>query len=477
MGKEVTEAQADKMILFALACLPVSCVYGPLGTIIQSMLVIYMVWKCDVKLIPAMIIASYSGLNVRMFSSRFVFLKIGITVSTPQMCLFAMFFFVLVSLMRRRYDNPTAGFSVLWLPIFVPALIMSISAIMGGMRGHWTWPIFDALVPAGYLWAIVAGRTWEQGKVYFLKRMLVLFSIVAILRTLRILNVWNFALTPAVICLCFISMRVKLGLGYTMLAGIGSLAGLFNLVFANYMAVEADRGGAGTAELGSTFTNVGVCFFAVGLSWAIANKIIQRSIIRVLPYVMIVITTVILFYAIGVHEKSGLFEQNYATILERLQMKLFNDRGTVWSEGLKEVKTPPYFIKDIRVFIIYDAVIGKDDNGKFIRGYGLKLLPHNQVLTLLGRDGWWLGGVLCIFMWWMHIRTVNKATLFSDDPIFMLYIIPVSMALFHVLGLTGQSTCAANLVNHAFEATIACGIVYGAVSARERERRKYRRIR
>ena len=56
MGKEVTEAQADKMILFALACLPVSCVYGPLGTIIQSMLVIYMVWKCDVKLIPAMII-------------------------------------------------------------------------------------------------------------------------------------------------------------------------------------------------------------------------------------------------------------------------------------------------------------------------------------------------------------------------------------------------------------------------------------
>lgn len=468
MNKDLTDKQADQMILFALVCWGLSCVYGPIGTIAQAFLIISLIWKCNVKVIPALIICHFTGGTITFLSERYVFLKLGILVTPATVCIFAMFAFVLISLLRHRFDSSTARFMCLWLPAFLPALVMCIHAYMSGMRSMWTWPIFDVLVPSGYLWAVLAGRSWENGKLYFLKRMLVLFSVIAILRTLRIVGVWNFALTPAVICLFFISMRIKMRSSYTMLAGIGSMAGLVYLVFANYFAVESETGYAGTEELGSTFTQVAVCVLAVGLSFAINHKIILRGIIRVLPYALLIATTLMLFYAVNTHEKFGLVDQQYRTLAERWQAKLFNDRGTIWTEGLQEIKSPPYFIKDLRSFIVDDAVVGKDKSGKYLRGVGLKLLPHNQVLYLLGRDGWWLGLVLCWFMWWMHVRAVNKATQFADDPVFLLYFLPVSMALFHVLGLTGQSTCSAAFQNHGFESTIVCGLIYGAVTERVR---------
>ena len=468
MNKDLTDKQADQMILFALVCWGLSCVYGPIGTIAQAFLIISLVWKCNVKVIPALIICHFTGGTITFLSERYVLLKLGIIVSPATVCIFAMFAFVVISLLRHRFDSSTARFMCLWLPAFLPALVMCIHAYMSGMRSMWTWPIFDVLVPSGYLWAVLAGKTWEQGKMYFLKRMLVLFSAVAILRTAKIMGVWNFALTPAVICLFFISMRVRLGSTYTMLGGFGSVAGLINLVFSNYFTVAAETGSAGAEELGSTFTQVAVCFFAVGLSLAINYKIILRGVIRVLPYAMLIATTSMLFYAVNVHEKFGLVDQQYRTLAERWQAKLFNDRGTIWTEGLQEIKSPPYFIKDLRAFIVDDAMIGKDKSGKYLRGVGLKLPPHNQVLYLLGRDGWWLGLVLCCFMWWMHVRAVNKATQFADDPVFLLYFLPVSMALFHVLGLTGQSTCSAAFQNHGFESTIVCGLIYGAVTERVR---------
>ena len=241
--------------------------------------------------------------------------------------------------------------------------------------------------------------------------------------------------------------------------------------------IEAEAGYAGTAELGSSFTQVAVCAFAVCLAIGIKWKIIGNGIVRIMPYILITMTTVMLFYAVSTQEKFGLVDQEYDTMEGRLNAKLFNDRGTVWKEGIQEAKTSPYFIKDLRVFIDMNAVVGRDEQGRYIRGYGLKLLPHNQVLYLLGRDGWWLGLVLCIFMWWMHIRAVNKATKFGDDPVFMIYFIPVSMGLFHILGLTGQSTCSASFQTHGFESTIVCGIIYGAITERERLMRMYVRKR
>ena len=475
MYKPLSDSKADQMIKLAIGCWALSCIYGPLGVIAQTFLIMRLVWLCDVKVIPALIICHFTGGNITFLAKYAVLLKIGITLSPAQMCLFAMFAYVVVSVMRSRFDTSTLLFICLWLPAFAPAWIMSLSAYFNNMRSLWTWPIFDVLIPVGYLWAVLAGRTWESGKLYFLKRIIVLFSMLAILRTLKVVTVWNFALTPAVICLYLLSLQLKLGTRYTVLSAAASLAGLCNLLFARYFAIEADAGYAGTAELGSSFSQIGVCAFSVFLAFGIKCRIIGKGFVRILPYVLIAITTSILLYAVSTQEKYGLVDQQYETIEGRWNAKLFNDRGTVWKEGLEEVKTPPYFIKDLRVFIDYDAVIGKDASGHYLRGYGLKLLPHNQVLYLLGRDGWWLGLTLCIFMWWMHIRAVNKATQFGDDPVFMVYFIPVSMGLFHILGLTGQSTCSAALQTHGFESTIVCGIIYGAIAERERCMRMFRR--
>ena len=473
MYKEVKEAQADSMIKLALGCWFLSCIYGPLGVIAQAVLIVRLIWMCDVKVIPALIICHLTGGTITFLSRRYVLLKLGIVVSPATVCIFAMFFYVVASLLKSRFDNKTIGFAALWLPALVPAFVMSLSAYFNNMRSLWTWPIFDVLVPAGYLWAVLAGRTWERGKMYFLKRMIVLFSSMAILRTLKIIGIWNFALTPAVICMFLISMKLKLGPKYTALAAAGSFAGLLNLLFANYFAVEAETGYAGAAEIGSTFTQVAVCAFAVFLSFCISCRAVGRGIVRILPYVLVVMTTSMLFYAVSTREKFGLVEQNYETMQERWNAKLFNDRGSIWAEGLEEVKTPPYFFKDLRAFIDMDAVVGRDEQGRYLRGYGLKLLPHNQVLYLLGRDGWWLGLVLCCFMWWMHVRAVNASTQFADDPVFMMYFIPVSMGLFHILGLTGQSTCSAAFQNHGFESTIVCGLIYGAVMERIRLARMF----
>ena len=88
MNKGLTDKQADQLILFALVCWGLSCVYGPIGTVAQACMIISLIWKCDVKVIPALVICHLTGANITFLSGRYVFLKLGIIVSPATVCIF-----------------------------------------------------------------------------------------------------------------------------------------------------------------------------------------------------------------------------------------------------------------------------------------------------------------------------------------------------------------------------------------------------
>ena len=148
----------------------------------------------------------------------------------------------------------------------------------------------------------------------------------------------------------------------------------------------------------------------------------------------------------------------YETLEERFTAKLFGDRASVWTMGWEEMKTPPYFIKDMRAFLMFSEK----------EGWGMKLLPHNQFLTLLGRHGWWLGLTLAIFIIWVWGRALKALYYCMDDPLLYTVFIPTGLAIFAVVGTTGQAVVGSALWSNSLTCIIMPAIIYGVWQERRK---------
>ena len=127
--------------------------------------------------------------------------------------------------------------------------------------------------------------------------------------------------------------------------------------------------------------------------------------------------------------------------------------------GWEEIKTPPYIFKDMRQAYEYKP------NGMA----GAKLLPHNQFITLLARDGLWLGGVLSFFIIWVWTRAFKAMTFCRDDLLICMVFIPVGVAIYFILGITGQCVVTAELWANSLVCLIFPAIVYGHWLQRQRQ--------
>lgn len=458
----------DKLLLIALGALLVSVISQPLGMLIQFFIVWWIAWHPDIRYVPSLYISLLTKGNFSLFWGHTMMLRMGVTLTSDSAFLLMAFLVVWWGIVKQRYDGKTKMLFWFWQLAAIPAFIMSFTARANGLIGIWSMPMMDYFAPTFYFWGWLAARTWDQGKTYFAERMIVILGILNILWFVGGFRMFTFFLHSMSICLFLAASSLGVRKSLRMVAGVGALAGVGCVLFSRYMSMAETSGAGNKAELGSTFTNVAIVVFVVSLSW-IVGKIGKGAVLRLIPYVALAFCSIIFFYAVANPKQLSAVQGDfrYTTLKERFEWKLFGDRGSVWSMGLEEVFDKPYFIKDLRIFLVetFDPETGR---GKM----GMKLLPHNQVCYLLGRDGWWLGGILLLFLWLMHCRTFAVASRIRGADAIKSFLVPVAAAQFIAVGLTGQTVLTPGFAGHALATLFFPGLIWGVYQTRLRARRQ-----
>ena len=456
MRKQMTDSQADQFILVAIVALVLSCIHPVLGIFVQLPLIGILVTKCDIKSIPALLLLMLSSANIVPIGGEEIAIRVGIALTPGSMFLLSTFCFSFFELLRGKYDSGTRFFCYLGLLAIIPGALMSFSAKKNGVMGIWSDPLMHSIIPSVYLWALSMGKTYVSGRSYFVHRMAVFMMIWNLLTTVAIVKV--FTVTPAVfsICMCIYvysdpSMR-KLRPVCTM----GLLFALANIAFGRSMLAARGFGKTGkelmdSEKYGGSFS--GMLVSALGFAMAIFIRAWPRIMVRKLPLLMVAFNVLFVAFIIITQGGNEAVETttDIQTVEDRFKFKLFGDRANAWTEGWNEVTTPPYFIKDLRSFIVLDP----------INGVRVKILPHNQFLTLLGREGLWLGLTLALFIIWIYVRMFMCATKMQYDELIWRVFLPVGGAIFVVVGTVGQAVATGMLWANAVVCVIAPGFIYG----------------
>ena len=457
-GKTISDGQADCFFLVAVAVLLLNFASQVAAFPLQVLLIIYAVLKSDIKLFPALFLALLDKAHFPDFGAELLKLRVGIALGAENVFLIAVFIVVAIRIARNQYaDKSIWGILVFWLLSLIPAWVMSSQAKSDGLDA-WQEPVVYFLTPALYFWGWSVGRTWEDARQYFIKRMSVLLLVLNCLSIGGHFYVFTFARSPLSLGLAAASITGKCTIGCRLLALGCALVGLIDVIFARYLNFKDTTGYTDAAELGSTFTTlmtIVFCFmvFAIAISAAKAQKTI-----RLLPVIFIVPLVIIFFYAVGRAKSNAANEvtRDYRSFIERFEFKLIGDRGTVWADGMQDVARSPLFFKRYKDRLI----LGINKNGEPV--VMLKMPPHNQILKLLACQGWWLGLFCIVFLFWMHFRMFNRVSLMLHDRIMICSLLAPSAAVFYAVGLTGQSVWSAAFTGNGLVTLIFPGVIYGA---------------
>jgi hypothetical protein len=451
----MSDRQADAWLWFALFAWMATCVHQALGMLIQVPVIIYLVSRCDMKALPALMILMLGPNNIAALSETTFALKLGITL-TPVSCFtLSTFLFVLYRLVTNRYDRPTSVFGWFWMLSAIPAFWISFQAKGYGLQGVWSGPVMSFFAPAVYFWGVSMGCTYEQGRHYFVIRILWVMMLYSLGCLLLLMTGFTFIPSVMILCLAMYMQKKQEYSHAQFIAGVAVLITLAWLLFGRARGLDA--AGLDVAEadkIGSTFSTMAVAALGVLLSvaisrnvaWGFARNIPILMVLANLIFVSFIISTQAGNYAKDVDD-SGKFQ----TLQNRFMYKLFGDRATVWASGWEDATTPPYIIKDLRIFYTGDAAGGQ----------GMKLLPHNQYITFVSQNGWWLGIVLSLFIIWVQIRAFRVMTYLPQDKFISKVVVPVGASIFCVLGLTGNSCLGGDLWGNGLATSVLPGVVYG----------------
>lgn len=451
--RTMSDSRADLFLIFALLAWGIGCVHPAIGMLVQFPLIIVLVWKCDIKALPSLLLLMLSKSNVRALNSDDLVLRVGITLSQSSLLIIVLFFFTIRELMRNAYDRPTTGFAWIWLSSLIPALIISFVAKRQGLGGLWSGPIMDFLAPSMYFWAVSMGRTFDAGRYYFCTRMVVLLFVWNLFTLLPVFYVFTLIPPALAVTLTLYMWSDRRYRNWNLFGFLNITLSVLVIIFARAITLKFGNVDISAAdEHGSTFS--GMAIFAIALWLALTmGRTLPKAFARMLPILMVVANVLLVSFVIstqaGNEAKDVTFK--YETYEERFKWKLFGDRGAVWTDGWNDLKTPPYVFTDLRKFLVTD----------YFGETRAKILPHNQYLTLLSRRGLWLGLVLSIFIIWVQVRAFRIATYCPMDRFVQVVMIPVGAAIFCVVGTTGQSVASGSLWGNGLATMVMPGIVYG----------------
>lgn len=451
----MSDRQADAWLWFALFAWVVNCVHPALGMLMQFAVIIYLVSRCDMKALPALMILMLGREHIAALSETTFALRLGVTLKPMSCFILSTFFFVLYRLVTNRYDRSTSVFGWFWMLSAIPAFWISFQAKGYGLEGIWSGPIMSFFAPAVYFWGVSMGCTYEQGRHYFVVRILWVMMLCSLGFLLLLMPGFTFISTVMILCLAMYMQKGKEYSHSRFIAVVAVLITLAGLLFGRAKALDAagfDVDGAD--KIGSTFSDMAIAALGVLLSVAV-SRIFTRGFARIIPILMVVTNVMLVSFVIttqaGNRAKDVDDSEKFQTLQSRFMYKLFGDRATVWANGWEDATTPPFIIKDLRIFC------ARDGDGV----QGMKLLPHNQYLTFVALNGWWLGLVLSLFIIWVQIRAFRVMTYLPQDKFISKVVVPVSASIFCVLGISGNSCLGGDLWGNGLATSVLPGVVYG----------------
>ena len=461
MPRVMSDTEADKFLLYALFAWASSCFHPAMGLLMQFPAILYLVKRCDFKSLPALLVLMLGKSNLRYFAVQGDFvLRFGITLAPGTLFTMATFIFAVIELLKGKYDRGAMAFSVLWLLSAIPAFVISFQAKSYGLVGAWSAPVMAFLTPSVYYWALSMSKTYEFGQEYVVKRFIIVLIVGEVLWLVGAFYIFTFFHGTLLACMAVYVLKDKTHQwkSWNFVAVLGAFIAMLTMLFARRFQIEARIAAdynateiASADKLGSTISAMANMIFSLWFS--LVGRKMSRGLLRILPIIMVVLNIVLVSYAITTQSGNRAHDvtHKYETFSERLEFKLFGDRAVVWGMGWDEIKTPPYVFKDMRqIYEVYS-------NGRA----GMKMLPHNQFITLLARYGLWLGGILSIFIIWVWMRALKAMTRFSFDSFLSVVLIPVGLSIFFIVGISGQSVVTGDIWGNALACLIFPGIAYG----------------
>lgn len=431
----------------------------------QILLLIFAICKRDIHYLPAITVLLLDKSMIMRFQTGIIKFSLGIALSVPNAFIITVFLFVCWLFLWQRMDRKSYVFVPLWVLSAIPAIIMAVQGREDRVPQTWQVPLINFMCPALYFWGCAIGKSWNVGKRYFVKRMIVMYVCFVWLELVRILSFGNsFSENIIAICLCVAIFRLHLGAFWKFWGVMAFFGGFANMLFQGYIQSLEETGVAGSGEVVSTFSRLGVVVLGSFVALTFGVRLKGKAVMQSFPWIMLGICSCVFALSVTLSKVGKGEGANLKgdSVIERFEGKLFGDRGKVWAKGLDELWERPLLIKRLK-----DKEVVTMDYRTHEWVYMSELLPHNQVLTLIGRSGWWLGGTLVVFLWWMCLRMFKAASELQDDPVALCLLLAPAAGIFFVVGLTGQSVLTQNFIANANASLVFPGVLHGAYLCRK----------
>ena len=454
--------KADAFLVLSIFVLLLNFGSQALSMPLQACLVLWAIFKCDIKLIPAVYVLLLDKANFSVFEADLLKYRVGIALSVPNVFLLGLFVLIVVAFFRGRIDGKSRMFFLPWLAASIPAAVIGWMARRNGLAMAWQSSFVDWMIPSIYFWGCLVGRSWWSGRDYFIKRMLLVSGVLAFLRLMRC-----FSLAPAfapdvvTVCLGLAALNSRMTLKWKIIGLISGVGAMCSMLFLRYLARQGEGLYADESDLGSTFTQLAVMIIGVGVAFAI-GKLMNRHTLKSFPWLALAFTSLVFFYSIGrantTNASDVVTARQYNSFLERFEGKLVGDRGAVWLNAIQnEVFIRPLVFKDLR-----KLYVAKMNYKTGMMEDGMLMPPHNQVLTLLWRDGVWFGTTMILFLWWICLRAFSSSAKIFEDRISLIVLLAPFAGQFFAVGLTGQTVFTQTFCGNSIGSLFFPGVLYGA---------------
>lgn len=463
-GASQRERIASQFFIASWFVFALNLVSANLSAPFQLVMLAYAITRCDVRYLPSIAILSLDkmmfpilGGGIPWHISFGFSLKIGTYI--PIVYAFTVFYHLFV---KHSYDKKTLPMMFLAFITIIPAVVIALKARADQMS-MWQNPLGSFLAFGGCFWAILLGRTWEEGKHFVITRLVIIFCLINILEFLHWFHIFTFAECPVMIALMFAVLKGRYTAGIRALAIVGVIFAMINTLFGNYFDEAMSESLEGAAGIGSTFTRFAAAIGTLIFAYLLSKKAIFKSTIYSIPYVALACATALVFYAVGRFKYSDLAALQMAaktSFAARFEYKLVADRGSVWSRGFDRLFQSPLIFKRLRDFEV-ERYVFNPETGLMQYERTLEVPPHNQFLTTMAYDGWWLGLYICCFLWWSQMRAVRAAANNLDDCESVTILLGPFLPIFIAVGTTGQSLLGSGTLGNGLVTGLFPAILYG----------------
>lgn len=295
----VTNSCANAYLWCALLTLGLNCVSQIAAFPLQIVLVVFGVVKADVKLLPGLYITLLDSAYFS-FTSAVGILKfrLGIPLSVLNVFLIVIFLNTVWGIMQNWFDKKSLHFLPFWASMIIPALVIARRGQLDGVASNWQTPLIYIMIPALYFWGIRVGRTWDEGKDYFIKSFCAIFAVQLVFEILKLYSPGcQFQNHIIPFAFGFILVFMSRSVFWKIIGGFAMTISVYAVMFGNVESNVQMYGLSEDTAVVSTFTRFFVMLIGSFLVFTLC-KMLRGHVLKIFPWIMLLLCSIVFGYAV-----------------------------------------------------------------------------------------------------------------------------------------------------------------------------------